>query len=79
MDCIFTSFRYTSRRENGLSVTKLVTNEAVLSDASIGDGTKGRPRGSDPKAKEVPLLARYRKFRKEQFNSPFMCEFPLTT
>jgi len=65
------------RRENGLSETKLVTNEAVLYDTSRGDGNKGRPQDSDPKSNQDPQLARYRKFREEQFNNPFLCEFPL--
>jgi hypothetical protein len=52
------SLRHTLRRENGLSVTKLVTKEAVLSDTSKVDGNKGRPQDSDPKSEEVPLLAR---------------------
>jgi hypothetical protein len=64
------------RLENDLPVTKLVTDEAVISDTNKGDGKKGRPQDSDPKSKQVPLLARYWKFREGQLRNPFLWEFP---
>jgi hypothetical protein len=73
---LFTWLHQTLRIENGLSVAKLVTNEAVLSDTSWGDGNKGRPQDRDSKSKQFPLLARYTKFRVGQFSNPLLWEFP---